>query len=245
MGSTGRPPTSITAIRRRDGCALQGRCGRTPLTSPLCPSRRLPAPWDAAEIGGNAALRLRFWKCAAGRMQHLVRNGDGDELLFVHRGAGELFCDFGHLSFAEGDYILLPRGTMWRTESEQPLAVLLIEATQGSYRLPDKGLAGPHALFDAAMLDVPQLDELFRAQQSDTERWEVRVKRRARDLHDHLSLQSARRRRLARRPRRCAHQRPRHSPVDEPSLSPAALGAHHFRGRPVRRVHIRAATLRV
>jgi homogentisate 1,2-dioxygenase len=111
-------------------------------------------------------------------MEHLVRNGDGDEMLFIHSGAGELFCDFGHLSFAAGDYILLPRGTLWRIESAEPLAALLIEATQGSYRLPEKGLVGAHALFDAAMLDVPQLDDAFRAQQSDTERWQVRVKRR-------------------------------------------------------------------
>jgi homogentisate 1,2-dioxygenase len=143
------------------------------------PAQTTPAPWDAAEIVGNAALRLRFWKSAAGRMDHLVRNGDGDEMLFIHSGAGELFCDFGHLSFAAGDYILLPRGTMWRIEAAEPLAALLIEATQGSYRLPEKGLVGPHALFDAAMLDVPQLDEQFRAQQSDSARWQVRVKRRA------------------------------------------------------------------
>jgi homogentisate 1,2-dioxygenase len=137
-----------------------------------------PAPSDAAEILINATLRLRFWKSAPGRMDHLVRNADGDEILFIHNGEGDLFCDFGHLSFAAGDYILLPRGTMWRIQTRQPLAALLIEATQGSYRLPEKGLVGPHALFDAAMLDVPELDDLFHAQLSDTERWQVRVKRR-------------------------------------------------------------------
>src|SRR5437773_1863785 len=65
-------------------------------------------PWAAAELMGNAAVRVRFWKSAAGRMDHLVRNADGDDLLFIHRGAGELYCDFGHLSFATGDYIVLP-----------------------------------------------------------------------------------------------------------------------------------------
>ena len=53
-------------------------------------------------------------------MDHLVRNGDGDELLFVHAGAGDLFCDFGHLSYRDGDYIVLPRGTMWRIETSSP-----------------------------------------------------------------------------------------------------------------------------
>jgi homogentisate 1,2-dioxygenase len=142
------------------------------------PEQTTPAPLEAAEILGNPALRLRFWKSAAGRMDHLVRNGDGDEILFIHGGQGELFCDFGHLSFAAGDYIVLPRGTMWRIEARQALAALLIEATQGSYRLPEKGLVGPHALFDAAMLDVPELDDAFRAQRSGSARWQVRVKRR-------------------------------------------------------------------
>ncbi len=134
------------------------------------------SPWDAAEIVHNAAVRVRFWR-ATGAMDHLARNADGDELMFVHQGKGELFCDYGHLSFGIGDYIVLPRGTMWRLECDEPLCALLIEATNASYSLPEKGLVGPHAIFDPAMLDVPRIDDAFRAQQSDAERWTVRIKR--------------------------------------------------------------------
>jgi homogentisate 1,2-dioxygenase len=137
-----------------------------------------PAPWDAPETLSNSAVKVRFWRSAAGRMDHLARNADGDDLLFIHHGSGEFFCDFGHLSFVAGDYILIPRGTMWRMEAREALAVLAIEATNASYTLPEKGLVGPHAIFDPAMLDVPRMDELFRAQQKDGERWQVRVKRR-------------------------------------------------------------------
>ncbi len=56
--------------------------------------------------------------------------------------------------------------------------MLAIEATNASYTLPEKGLVGPHALFDPAMLDIPQIDDAFRAQQSDTQSWQVKVKRR-------------------------------------------------------------------
>jgi homogentisate 1,2-dioxygenase len=132
------------------------------------------SPWDAAELMHNASVRLRFWRCAS-RMTTLARNADGDELMFVHSGRGDFFCDFGHLTFESGDYILIPRGTMWRVECAEPLAALLIEATNNSYRLPDKGLVGPHAIFDAAMLDTPRLDDAFRAQ-VDGE-WRVRIKR--------------------------------------------------------------------
>src|SRR5690606_26887551 len=61
--------------------------------------------------------------------------------------------------------------------SAEPVTMLLIEASNSSYMLPDKGLLGPNAIFDQAMLDVPHIDEAFLAQQDETE-WEVRVKSR-------------------------------------------------------------------
>jgi homogentisate 1,2-dioxygenase len=135
------------------------------------------SPWSAANVLHNSHVRVRHWRCD-GAMPALARNADGDELLFVHAGAGELFCDYGHLSFATGDYIMIPRGTMWRVECSQPLTALLIEATNASYTLPEKGMLGPHAIFDPAMLDTPHMDELFRKQQSDTMESKVQVKRR-------------------------------------------------------------------
>ncbi|NNF50833.1 MAG: homogentisate 1,2-dioxygenase [Gammaproteobacteria bacterium] len=134
------------------------------------------SPWDARKLLHNAHVKMRFWKLPRS-MDHLVRNSDGDELLFIHEGAGDLYCDYGHLKIRVGDYIILPRGTMWRIETEAPLQALLIEATNDSYRLPDKGLLGPHAIFDPAMLDVPELDEAFEAQKND-DQWLVAVKRR-------------------------------------------------------------------
>jgi homogentisate 1,2-dioxygenase len=110
-------------------------------------------------------------------MDHLVRNADGDDLLFLHQGAGDLHCDYGHLALEAGDYVVIPRGTMWRIETKQPLAALLIEATNSSYALPDKGILGGHAIFDPAMLDVPQMDAAFVVQQSDDRSWQVHVKR--------------------------------------------------------------------
>ena len=132
-------------------------------------------PWDAPLLLSNAAVKYRFWHMRES-MRELVRNSDGDELVFIHQGEGDLYCDYGHLAIREGDYILLPRGTMWRLQSEKPLKALLIEATNDSYRLPDKGMLGPHAVFDEAMLDVPVIDEAFRAQQTDEE-WRIVVKR--------------------------------------------------------------------
>lgn len=135
-----------------------------------------PCPFDAGEVLFNGHVRLRHWRAPAA-MDHLARNGDGDELLFVHAGSGDLFCDYGHLAVEAGDYVMLPRSTMWRLETQKPVVALLIECTNGSYRLPDKGIVGDHAIFDPAMLETPHLDEAFEAQRDERE-WRVRIKRR-------------------------------------------------------------------
>jgi homogentisate 1,2-dioxygenase len=136
------------------------------------------SPWSAAEVLANGSVRVRFFALSRS-MERLARNADGDDLLFVHRGAAELYCDFGHLRLAQGDYVMLPRGTMWRLECDTSLDVLMIESTNASYRLPDKGLVGPHAIFDPAVLDTPRIDEAFQAAQAAVPReWQVEVKRR-------------------------------------------------------------------
>lgn len=132
-------------------------------------------PWDAAPLLSNPAVKMRLWK-GRGAMDHLVRNGDGDDLLFLHHGYGDLYCDYGHLKVREGDYVLLPRGTMWRLATDTDFAILMIEATGGSYRLPERGLVGYNAVFDPAVLDTPMIDEAFHTQQTE-EAWVVLVKR--------------------------------------------------------------------
>lgn len=133
-------------------------------------------PLSAPSLLSNANLKFAIWSCARA-MENLVRNADGDELLFVHAGEGDLFCDFGHFAYREGDYILLPRGTMWRIEPESRTVSLLVEATNNSFKLPERGILGPHAIFDPAALDTPKLDDAFRVQQGERQ-WQVRVKRR-------------------------------------------------------------------
>jgi homogentisate 1,2-dioxygenase len=42
------------------------------------------------------------------------RNGEGDEMLYVHTGEGVLETVFGDLRYGPGDYLVLPIGTTWR-----------------------------------------------------------------------------------------------------------------------------------
>jgi homogentisate 1,2-dioxygenase len=132
--------------------------------------------WDAPIVLQNQHVKMRFWRLDSS-MEYLARNADGDELLFVHAGTGHLYCDYGHIEIKAGDYVLLPRSTMWRIDVAEPLAMLLFEATNGAIRTPDRGMVGRHALYDEAILDTPSIDEAFLGQQGEME-WTVLIRRR-------------------------------------------------------------------
>ena len=91
-------------------------------------------------------------------MPYLFRNADADELLFIHAGAGRLETDFGPLAYEAGDYLVIPRGTMYRLAPTSETRVLVVETT-GELSVPDRGMLGQHALFDPAVLRVPSPGE--------------------------------------------------------------------------------------
>jgi len=143
-------------------------------------TQNVDCPWNSVELLFNENCRIAMWR-ASKSMKHLVRNADGDQLLFIHSGTGELYSDFGRFEIIAGDYVLLPRGTMWRVQFKSPIDILLIESTNAGFSLPDKGIVGTHAFFDPAMLDTPLIDKKFLDQQTTagaTERWQVRIKRK-------------------------------------------------------------------
>ncbi len=80
------------------------------------------------EAGGDPVLGRRVLMynddveigvCRPTEAQHyFYRNGEGDEVIFVHRGSGELETTFGTLSYREHDYVVIPRGTTYRFQPE-------------------------------------------------------------------------------------------------------------------------------
>ena len=50
----------------------------------------------------------------AEQMETFYKNADGDECLFVHDAGGTLESIFGNLEFFPGDYLVIPRGTVYR-----------------------------------------------------------------------------------------------------------------------------------
>lgn len=137
------------------------------------------SPWNAWPLFHNRDTQVRFWKPHQ-PMSHLVRNADGDELLFIHQGEGAFFCDYGHFYYRDGDYIMIPRGTLWRIEPDpevkQDSILLMIEATHDAYGYPEKGIVGQHAVYDPGVLETPKLDDAFLQQQSESP-WEIVIKR--------------------------------------------------------------------
>ncbi len=130
--------------------------------------------WQVQPILHNADCQLQFWTLSSS-MQQLLRNADGDQLLFVHKGDGQLFCDYGELAFSEGDYLLIPRGTLWRIACKDEISLFAIEATDQRFSLPDKGIVGQHAIFDSNAIITAEINQYFLAQQ-DEESWDVEVK---------------------------------------------------------------------
>ncbi len=133
------------------------------------------SPFKAPILMHNASIKVRMFKINES-MNHLVSNADGDELLFVHKGNAEVYCDYGHIKLVEGDYFMLPRCTKWRLEVQELCEILMIECTNGHYQFPDKGLLGPNAIVDPAVLDVPAINDVFLAQQNDNEEWSLLIK---------------------------------------------------------------------
>jgi homogentisate 1,2-dioxygenase len=48
----------------------------------------------------------------AKQMDYFYKNGEGDEIVFVHFGEGTLESQYGSLDYHNGDYIIIPRGVI-------------------------------------------------------------------------------------------------------------------------------------
>lgn len=61
--------------------------------------------------------------------EYFFKNADADELLFVHKGSGVLKSMYGSVKFGYGDYLVIPRGTVYQlTFTDQENRILFIES---------------------------------------------------------------------------------------------------------------------
>jgi len=72
-------------------------------------------------------------------MQHyFYKNADADELIFIHAGSGSLNTLYGSLEFSYGDYLVIPRGTIYQISFATTDNRLLILESFSPIRFPKK-----------------------------------------------------------------------------------------------------------
>ena len=115
-------------------------------------------------------------------------NGDGDDLFYIHEGAGTLISWYGHLEFKAGDYLVVPRGTLHRFKLTEGLAQhwFWVESST-SIQPPEKYRNASGQL----RMDAPYTHRDFKVPTLNTPvdlggpKRQVTKKRRAFTAHDH------------------------------------------------------------
>ena len=69
---------------------------------------------------------------------YYYKNTDADELIFVHEGTGKVKTQYGELTFGYGDYIILPRGTIYQIEFNDEKNRLFIVESFTPLRYPKR-----------------------------------------------------------------------------------------------------------
>lgn len=94
------------------------------------------------------------------------RNGEGDEVIYVHRGSGVLRTVFGRVPFKPKDYVVIPRGTTHTFELEGDEHHWMCFHTPGEIETPNRyrnryGQLLEHAPFSQRDFHPPEDIETF------------------------------------------------------------------------------------
>ena len=66
----------------------------------------------------NQDLQIAVQAPTANMQAYFFKNADADEMIFIHEGKGILKTIYGDLPFSYGDYLIIPRGTIYQLEFE-------------------------------------------------------------------------------------------------------------------------------
>ena len=135
---------------------------------------------------GNSDVEM-FACVPAEPMPYHFKNAQGDECLFIHFGSGTLETSFGTLKFGPRDYVVIPKGTIYKLTfdptkpGEQPPRFIGFETANGSHIAPPPRYLSKqtsqfleHAPYCERDLRTPELPLTF-DQKGD---FEVRIKAR-------------------------------------------------------------------
>ncbi len=74
-------------------------------------------------------------------LSYFYKNADADEMIFVHEGSGKLLTQYGELLFGYGDYVMIPRGTIYQIHFNNSNNRLFIVESFSPIRYPKKYLS--------------------------------------------------------------------------------------------------------
>ncbi len=77
----------------------------------------------------------------SGTSTYFYKNADADEVIFVHEGSGTVTTQYGELAFGYGDYIVIPRGTIYQINFNDENNRLFIIESHHPIRFPKKYLS--------------------------------------------------------------------------------------------------------
>ena len=69
---------------------------------------------------------------------YFFKNSDADEMLFIHKGSGKCKTMYGTLDFKYGDYVIIPRGTVYKLEFDSSENKILFVESNGPIRTPKR-----------------------------------------------------------------------------------------------------------
>lgn len=69
---------------------------------------------------------------------YFFKNADADEVIFIHEGTGTLRTMYGNLPFAYGDYLVIPRGTIYQMDFDNENNRLFIVESTGPIVTPNR-----------------------------------------------------------------------------------------------------------
>jgi homogentisate 1,2-dioxygenase len=69
---------------------------------------------------------------------YFIKNADADELIFIHEGSGTVHTQYGELAFGYGDYIAIPRGTIYQIHFNTEVNRLFIVESFSALHFPKR-----------------------------------------------------------------------------------------------------------
>lgn len=65
---------------------------------------------------------------------YFYKNADADELIFIHKGSGKLRTHLGNLDFSYGDYLVIPRGVIYKIDfNSEENRLFIVESRRPIY----------------------------------------------------------------------------------------------------------------